>query len=198
MLVLTHGLVLSPLATAFCARRPAASITLGLLVFVQLVIAAITTAPSLNSNVCPRCVQPTEAGAGAPSDSISATAVASPLGALAARCALYASAYIAFDLESGTRSCGRLGPARLGTTCPKSSSSVSVKTGSGVASVRKSPCALVYASTKATCSGERPESVRYLSVSASTGKKPMVAPYSGAMLAIVARSASASDDNPTP
>jgi hypothetical protein len=44
--VFTHGLVVSPLATAFCASRPAASITLGLLVLVQLVIAAITTAPS--------------------------------------------------------------------------------------------------------------------------------------------------------
>ena len=35
--------------------------------------------------------------------------------------------------ESGTRSCGRFGPARLGSTVARSSSSVSLNTGSGVA-----------------------------------------------------------------
>src|SRR5918999_6085281 len=45
--VLTHGLDLSPLSTAFLARRPAPSITDGLEVLVQLVIAAMTTEPSL-------------------------------------------------------------------------------------------------------------------------------------------------------
>ena len=44
-LVLIYDLVFSPSSTAFLARRPAPSITDGLLVFVQLVIAAITTEP---------------------------------------------------------------------------------------------------------------------------------------------------------
>jgi len=43
---------------------------------------------------------------------------------------------------NGTRSCGRLGPARLGRTVPRSSSRVSVNVGSGASSVRKRPCAL--------------------------------------------------------
>src|SRR3970282_2156016 len=41
--VLTHGLLRSPSFTAFRARRPAASMTEGFAVFVQLVMAAITT-----------------------------------------------------------------------------------------------------------------------------------------------------------
>ena len=52
---------------------------------------------------------------------------------------------------------------------------------------------LQYASTSAIRSSERPVSRRYSSVTSSTGKKPHVAPYSGHMFPIVARSASASD-----
>ncbi len=44
-LVFTQGLLLSPRSTAFFASRPAPIITLGFDVFVQLVIAAMTTAP---------------------------------------------------------------------------------------------------------------------------------------------------------
>ena len=44
-LVFTQGGVLSPRSTAFMASKPAATITSGLEVFVQLVIAAITTEP---------------------------------------------------------------------------------------------------------------------------------------------------------
>ena len=43
--VLTHGFDVRPFATAFFASRPAASSTDGFDVFVQLVIAAITTEP---------------------------------------------------------------------------------------------------------------------------------------------------------
>ncbi len=43
--VFTHGFVVRPRSTAFRATRPAATITDGLLVFVQLVMAAITTDP---------------------------------------------------------------------------------------------------------------------------------------------------------
>jgi len=42
----THGWVLSPRSTAFFASNPAAIITDGLEVLVQLVIAAMTTEPS--------------------------------------------------------------------------------------------------------------------------------------------------------
>src|SRR5207253_10664310 len=41
----THGLRSSPFSTAFFATRPAPIITLGLDVFVQLVMAAMTTEP---------------------------------------------------------------------------------------------------------------------------------------------------------
>ena len=75
---------------------------------------------------------------------------------------------------------------------------MSVKSGSGVASVRKRPCAFVYASTSRTSGSGRPVNRRYASVSASHGKKPIVAPYSGAMFAIVARSGSGSDERPLP
>ena len=44
-LVFTHGLLVSPFSTAFFATRPAPIITLGFEVFVQLVMAAITTDP---------------------------------------------------------------------------------------------------------------------------------------------------------
>ena len=43
--VFTTGLTLRPRSTAFFASKPAASITRGLLVFVQLVMAAISTEP---------------------------------------------------------------------------------------------------------------------------------------------------------
>jgi hypothetical protein len=44
-LVFIYGRTLSPHSTAFLASSPAPSITEGLLVFVQLVIAAMTTEP---------------------------------------------------------------------------------------------------------------------------------------------------------
>jgi hypothetical protein len=43
--VLTHGFVTRPFSTAFLASRPAAIITDGLEVLVQLVMAAMTTEP---------------------------------------------------------------------------------------------------------------------------------------------------------
>ena len=47
-MVLTHGLVDRPFSTAFFASSPAASMTDGFDVLVQLVIAAITTPPSVS------------------------------------------------------------------------------------------------------------------------------------------------------
>ncbi len=43
--VLTHGLAVRPFSTAFFASRPAPTMTYGLLVLVQLVMAAIATWP---------------------------------------------------------------------------------------------------------------------------------------------------------
>src|SRR5688500_16665196 len=51
--VLTHGFWARPRSTAFFASRPAPSITDGFDVFVQLVIAAITTEPWSSSNSVP-------------------------------------------------------------------------------------------------------------------------------------------------
>ncbi len=45
-LALTQGCVVRPRSTAFLATRPAASITEGFDVLVQLVMAAMTTEPS--------------------------------------------------------------------------------------------------------------------------------------------------------
>ena len=44
-----YGATLRPLSTAFLARRPAPNITDGLEVFVQLVIADMTTEPKLQN-----------------------------------------------------------------------------------------------------------------------------------------------------
>ena len=61
-----------------------------------------------------------------------------------------------------------------------------------------SPCSLEYFSTKAIVALSRPDNFKYLSDSSSTGKKPHVAPYSGAMLAIVALSAKVKFFSPSP
>ena len=103
-----------------------------------------------------------------------------------------------FTSFTATRSCGRDGPARLDSTVPMSSSRTSVYVAGGVVASWNKPCALQYASTNASCSSLRPVWCKYFNVSASTGKMPHVAPYSGAMFAIVKRSASASSARPGP
>src|SRR5580704_17084402 len=98
--VLTHGLGARPRATARWATSPAATITWGLEVLVQLVMAATTTAPSPTV-----WVDPSASVAG--SDRWSRS-----------RAARYAAPAPA----SATRSWGREGPARLGVTVERSSS----------------------------------------------------------------------------
>src|SRR5690606_3938676 len=96
-LVLTHGFGFKPRAAALRARRPAPSMTAGFDVFVQLVIAAITTAPSSSSN-----------------DSFANCAgarVGSAPSGLASRLFALPAAE-----RSAMRSCGRFGPAMLGST----------------------------------------------------------------------------------
>src|SRR5919206_4850582 len=57
--VFTHGRRVRPRATALRASRPAPSITDGFEVFVQLVIAAITTSPWSSANASPSHVTST-------------------------------------------------------------------------------------------------------------------------------------------
>ena len=110
-LVFTQGFAVSPRSTAFFASKPAPSISDGFEVFVQLVIAAITTEPSASSNLSPLfCTLTCFGGAGA--------AIFRTLLSLAC---------------SGTLSCGRFGPASVGTTLREIEFQRSEKIGSGVA-----------------------------------------------------------------
>src|SRR4051794_32546119 len=54
-LVFTQGLVVKPRSAAFLARMPAASMTDGFDVFVQLVMAAMTTCPCCAGKLPPAC-----------------------------------------------------------------------------------------------------------------------------------------------
>src|SRR4051794_16631734 len=103
--VFTHGLRLRPRSTALRATRPAASITEGLEVFVHDVMAAIVTEPwsSTTSSPDARCTG---------------------VGVEVAPVVANASASIGLARSSGTRSWGRDGPARDGTTLARSSSTV--------------------------------------------------------------------------
>src|SRR5262245_17068580 len=155
--VLTHGLARRPRSTAFLASSPAAIITDGLEVLVQLVIAAITTWPWSRSKLAPsgtrtgtarlgRPLMPVgsgsnQPGAGSPLPLTAGTSLAGNDSADAssgpAMPAVSKTALAASDWSSGsiwlsarrnaglalvraTRSCGRVGPARLGTTVDRS------------------------------------------------------------------------------
>src|SRR5262249_28552315 len=97
---------------------PAPSSTDGFDVFVHDVMAAMTTLPSVSLY------------SSEPSTTCAWCAVGS----------VFLKA--AFISDSATRSCGRDGPASEGTTVPRSSSSVSLKTGSGEDAWRNRPCSL--------------------------------------------------------
>ena len=60
------------------------------------------------------------------------------------------------------------------------------------------PCSFEYVSTISTLFLSLPENLRYFKVSSSIGKNPQVAPYSGAIFAIVALSAKVKFFNPLP
>ena len=87
--------------------------TSGLEVFVQLVIAAITTAPLESSNELP-C--PSAPAATATGVALAPAATSSAMVTRAERCAS----------ASAIRSCGRFGPAMLGSISVRSSSSTSL------------------------------------------------------------------------
>ena len=118
--VLTHGLDRSPRSTAFWASSPAPTMTCGFEVLVQLVMAAMTTSPS--------CIWWWGAAAG------SVGAVAG-VRSMASRNESRAAA-------RATRSWGRAGPARDGSTSPRSRLRCSEYTGSGAPGSCHRPWAL--------------------------------------------------------
>jgi len=121
-LVFTHGLTLSPRSPAFFATSPAATMAAGLEVLVQLVIAAITTAPS-RSSTWPSPIQ--------------TRALPPPVRSRVAEAR--ASRNEAWAAARGTRSWGRLGPARHGCTVDRSNSSRSLYWGTGTPGSRNRP-----------------------------------------------------------
>src|SRR6185312_959228 len=113
--VFTHGLLESPLSTAFLASSPAATITDGFEVLVQLVMAAMTTEPFFTSGA---------GGAlGANPTSVPPLPTAFFLGFTSDGSA---SSNDCLVLNRLTRSCGRLGPATLGSTDARSRSTTLV------------------------------------------------------------------------
>src|SRR5205823_6556242 len=156
-----------PASTAFFASRPAPIITLGFEVLVQEVMAAITTEPWSSSKSSPstltrRCPGATVATGADSSCSAAASCVGGSLaGKLSATSLSYeplsystpnvpsASMNAGFASASGTRSCGRRGPASEGSTAERSSSTTCVYVGSSLGSCQ-SRFSLQYASTSAS------------------------------------------------
>src|SRR5882724_10728738 len=121
--LLTQASVERPFSTAFLASRPAATSTDGFDVFVQLVMAAMTTLP------CRRFLAyPLEL----------AVAGLVPLLGLINDGKAFRNDSPAW--ESTTRSCGRLGPARLDSTVARSSARCSEYSACGVFSLWNMPC----------------------------------------------------------
>src|SRR2546430_7486088 len=168
-LVFTHGCDWRPRSTAFLATSPAAIMTDGFEVLVQLVIAAMTTEPcrslqSTPSSFRSTCVRRGGAATAVPppngwppsASQWLRTSLGGAMGEVGLTRLGRASRNARPTARSGTRSCGRRGPARLGSTVARSSDSVSEYTGSGASGVWNRPCAFMYAATSATCSGVRP------------------------------------------
>src|SRR4051812_11921266 len=148
--VLTQGLRCRPRSTAFLASKPAPTITNGLDVLVQDVIAATTTAPWSTSSSSPSSVnragllaRPPDCFAGAPAGWSCAPSWLTAGGSLAGNdsfepsfaefpfplsltYAVSALRKLSLALLSATRSCGRFGPASDGSTVDRSSSSRSL------------------------------------------------------------------------
>ena len=107
--------------------------TEGFEVLVQLVIAAMVTAPWASVLVSPFIsTGAVRARSSGPRPK--------PRSFTGATRDLRNDSFIAFK---GTRSWGRLGPASDGSTVERSNSMLSVKTGSGESFVRKSPCSFM-------------------------------------------------------
>src|ERR1039457_1965052 len=166
--VLTQGLRFSPRSTAFLASSAAPTMTEGLDVLVQEVIAAITTLP-WSTEVWVPSSSVTRAGRDALVPSPEATG--SEAGNVPSRSLSRlesetefgrASQKAVLSSASAIRSCGRFGPAIDGTTVdrPRLSSSQYLTSWCWACGSCQSPCSLAYASTRSSCSGGRPVSVR--------------------------------------
>ena len=122
----------------------------------QLVMAAITTQPSSSCAVglwtTATAVRPS---IGPPSSVNLETASGSGFGLC-----VKAEVKLSQTFGRATRSCGRFGPATLGSTFARSSSRSSVNFGAGLPSTLNRHCSFVYRSTRAMCSGERPVTSR--------------------------------------
>ena len=94
-----------------------------------------------------------------------------------------------------TLSWGLFGPEIVGTTFDISKDIVSVNS---ISLLTHKPWSLAYSSTIFIVCSSLPENLRYFNVSSSIGKKPHVAPYSGAIFAIVALSARVRFFKPSP
>ena len=161
--VFTHGLTARPRSTAFRANKPAAIITAGFEVLVQLVMAAITTCPWSIAHAVPsasvtgigfeirvpswfgsaagtgltkRVLGSSSGGSLAGNESAEARSM-KPVNFGAAddpgefgRSAGNAARYARPALRRATRSCGRVGPAMLGSIVARSSSRCSAYAGS--------------------------------------------------------------------
>ena len=136
---MTYGFTVRPSSTAFFASSPAATITDGFEVFVQLVIAAITTQPSSSFASCLACTATVaRPSTGPPSAVRREMASGSGLGP-----GLKTVVKLLHTSGKATRSCGRFGPATLDSTFVRSSSRSSVNFGVGAPSTRNRPCSLV-------------------------------------------------------
>ncbi len=155
-----------PRSTAFFASSPAASITDGFDVFVQLVIAAMTTDPWSSTSAGAGAITSWAAGDSWPPSPQTPTDPAPWLSPTAASFCVLAggsgrsdgSVFANDCLRSrrGTRSCGRRGPATEGSIVPRSSFSTVAKSGSGEVALWNRPWSFMYASTIATRSSVRP------------------------------------------
>eukprot|EP00732_Lithocolla_globosa_P001974 Lithocolla_globosa_v1_NODE_1144_length_2839_cov_59.750449.p5 type:complete len:130 gc:universal NODE_1144_length_2839_cov_59.750449:1402-1791(+) len=125
-------LTLNPASQAFCASNPAPSRTSGLEVFVQEVMAEMTTEPWLMVYSLPSY-------SNLASDLSLSSAIPKPLKPIFSVKHLLKSSFIA---DRGTWSWGRLGPDRQGLTEDRSNSSTSVNTGSAPLKSRSKFCAL--------------------------------------------------------
>ena len=105
----TDGLSFRPFSMAFLASKPAASMTVGLEVLVQLVMAAMSTEP------CPIFEPLTSALTEAKSSAF----LPKPFSVTGL---LKEPTKLDLRFCSSIRSCGRFGPATLGTTLERSSS----------------------------------------------------------------------------
>src|SRR5687768_8723314 len=119
-LVLTYGLTFKPFSRAFLASNPAPTITDGFDVLVQDVIAAMTTAPCFIFISLP-LARPADATVDELKVDSAFTASGLSSKPRSFTGAVRALLKVSFNADIATRSWGRLGPAKEGTTEARSS-----------------------------------------------------------------------------